>query len=207
MNNNYKELANSAAKWGLIVGVLMSASRIYESSVMVSGDASSYVLVSFEWIFSSALFVYLLLRANKQRANATPSEVGYGVRQVVNYTLVISIFASVIVAISSHIYISNVVGGYGLYAERSIESISRVLDEAQVGAEGEQIVEQSLLAAEDIKSNPPTIFTTIFSMVANYIIGAFLTSLIIVWFVRRRPVMPSEERPTDMDNNKDDEDE
>ncbi|MFI3304417.1 MAG: DUF4199 domain-containing protein [Rikenellaceae bacterium] len=182
---NYKEFVNSAAKWGLIIGVLMSISRVVESKIMVSGGLSEFVFLTFEWVGAMVVFVLLMYRANKQRS-VTKSD-GYSFRDTLNYTVLISIFASFIVAVSSHIYIVNYVGGYDVFAESSMNSIMSILAQTDTDMQGSAaLLEQSANAAKEMAQAPPTIFSYVLSSAANYIVAGFVTTLMIFAFVRRR---------------------
>ncbi len=186
-NNNYRELVNSATKWGLILGVLMSASRIVETNILISGSVSEFMFLTIEWFAAIVVYLLILYRANVQRAATRDAEVGYSFRDTLNYSILISIFASFIVAVSSHIYIVNFVGGYAEFADATTTSLNAVIAEAGVDVESNAaLLEQSAKATEDIVSNPPTIFSAVFSGVANYIVAGFFSTLIVFWFVRRR---------------------
>lgn len=183
----YKELVNSAAKWGLILGVVMGASRIFETETLVSGGLSEYLLLTLEWF--AAMFAYLLIifLANRQRAAKSSPEVGYTFRETMNYSVLVSLFAAFIVAVSSHIYITNSIGGYANFAEATTASLNAIIDEAGVEmASNTELLRQSEKAIEDVAKNPPTIFTALVSSVANYVMAGLLSSMVIYWFVRRK---------------------
>ncbi|MFI3306413.1 MAG: DUF4199 domain-containing protein [Rikenellaceae bacterium] len=185
--DGYKEMVNSAAKWGLILGVLMSASRIFETRVLVSGDVSEFMFLTLEWVAASVIYVLILHRANKQRAASRPAEQGYAFRDILNYTILISIFASFIVAVSSHIYIVNSIGGYVNFAEATTESLNAVIAEAGVDVESNAaLLEQSAKSTESIIDNPPTILTAVLSAMSSYILAGLLTTVALYWFVRRK---------------------
>lgn len=182
-----KTLLNSAAKWALVLGALMSASRIYETSVMVSGDLMKFAFLTVEWFVAAALYIFIIYKANKVEARKAPAEVGYTLRQSFNYSVLISALAGIIVAISSHIYVVNELGGYASYAVQSAESLLSVIREVDASPELVEFYEESAKTIRESGENPPSIFGSVISMVANYIIVGFITALITGFFTRRRP--------------------
>lgn len=182
-----KAMLNSAAKWALLLGVLMSVSRIYETSVMVSGELMKFAFLTVEWFVASAIYIYIIYKANKIESLKAPAEVGYTLRQSFNYSVLISALAGLIVAIASHIYVVSELGGYASYAEQSAESLLSVIREAEASPEIVAFYEQSAQTIRESGETPPSIFGTILSMVANYVIVGFVMALITGFFTRRRP--------------------
>ncbi|MFI3289980.1 MAG: DUF4199 domain-containing protein [Rikenellaceae bacterium] len=185
MNRDY---FNGAAKWGLILGVVLSVSRVYESGVMISGDMMKFVALTFEWIAVLAVYIYVIYRANKQRATEVDPTIGYPFRVALNYSILISAFAGIIVGVVSHIYVVNVIGGYDVYALKSIDSIVAVLNEANVEDNIVEMYNAGLDSIKGIGENPPSIFSTVLSIVANYIISGFAIGLIVGFFTKRAPI-------------------
>lgn len=183
-----REYFNNAAKWGLLLGVVLSVSRIYESKVMISGDMMKFVGLTFEWFAVLILYIYVIYRANKQRATEAAPNVGYPFRVALNYSILISAFAGVIVGITSHIYVVNVIGGYDVYAIESVNSIMSVLKEANVEDDIVAMYNTGLESVKEIGENPPGIFSTVLSIVANYIISGFAIGLIAGFFTKRAPI-------------------
>ncbi len=184
-----KEYFNSAAKWGLFLGVVLSLSRVYESGVMISGDMVKFAVLTVEWIAVMLLYIYIIYRANKSRAMAVDPVVGYPFRTALNYSILISAFAGVIVGITSHIHVVNVIGGYDVYALKSVESIINVLNEANVEESVKEMYNTALESVKTIGENPPTIFSTVLSMVANYVISGFAVGLIAAFFTKKAAVV------------------
>lgn len=185
---NYKELANKAAMWGLILGVVMSLSKVVESALIITGDVTNYVYLSIEWIVVSIMYVYIIYRANKERAKAMPSQMGYNLRNVLNFTILISIFAAVIVGITTHIYIVNYIGGYDVYIQKSITSMAKIYSEVGVNENLESLLMDVESSVEAVRNDPPTILTTMMSAISSYIISGFILSLVLSIFIRRKPM-------------------
>ncbi len=203
---DYKELLNSVAKWGLLLGLTMTLSRIVEAKFIVSGSMSSYTFLTFEWIFAAAIYVVVLYRANKMRAQSLAAEVGYRFSQSLNYTILIAIFAAVIVGIGYHIYIVNFVGGYDVYLEKSLDSISKILAESDISSEAFAILDQSRESVEVVRENPPTIISTILSVVSTYIISGFIVGLGVAALTKRKAVIPFVNDDIDVNSNVDSKD-
>lgn len=184
-----REYFNSAAKWGLFLGAFLSMSRIYEANVMISGDIAGFAMLTVEWIVVTALYAYILYKANKIRSREVDPTVGYPFRSALNYSILISAFAGIIVGAASHIHVANFIGGYDVYAIKSIESITNVLKEANVEQNIQEMYNSGLESVKTIGENPPSLFSTMISMMANYIISGFVIGLIVGYFTKRAPEM------------------
>ncbi len=188
-----KEIFNSAAKWALLLGVVMSASRIYEASVMVSGDMMRFATMTLEWIAAVVIYFWIIYKANKSEARKALPEQGYSMRQSLNYSILISALAAVIIGVASHIYVVNVIGGYTNYALQSAESMITVIREAKLSGDLLEFYEKNIEAIRQAGDNPPSFLSTVISMVANYVIVGFFVGLITGLFTRRRPVVNNAE--------------
>lgn len=182
-----RDFINSAAKWGLLLGAVLSVSRVYESGVMISGDMTKFAILTLEWIAVLILYIYIIVRANRAQAASALPENGYTMRQAINYSIMISALAAIIVGIVSHIYTVNVIGGYDVYAKLSVESMRSVLQQADVSSNISALYDEGMQSIEAIGENPPNIFSTTISMVANYIISGLFVGLIAGFFTRRAP--------------------
>ncbi len=190
MNTGY---FNSVAKWGLILGILLSVSRIYEAEVMISGDITKFAVLTVEWIAVAALYIYILFKVNKIRSKEADPHLGYPFRTALNYSMLISAFAGIIVGAASHIHVVNVIGGYDAYAMQSITSISNVLKEANVEQNIQELYDAGLQSVKTMGENPPSLFSTMISMMANYIISGFVIGLIVGYFTKKAPIAPEQQ--------------
>ncbi len=201
-----KELLNDVAKWGLILGLVMSLSRILEYNMLLSGDVVKFSLLVLEWPLAAGIYFYIILRANKRRIAILPKWVAYPVGVAINYSMMISIFAAVLVGISSHLFVMSELGGYDVLTERMLVSMESVMSEVDMPEESMETYNQLLGNAESAMSDPeslqsPTIFSSIFTMASNYIISGFVIGLIVGLFVKRRAEV------ADVINEDDDKDE
>ncbi len=185
-----RDMFNGAAKWALLLGVMMSCSRVYETKVLISGELSQFAWLTIEWVASVAAYIYIIYVATKRRGDVLMSdspEMGYPMRLIINYSIIISAMAAVIVGIVSHIYVDNVIGGYGEYAALSADSLMNVISQVDVSQDMTEFYEKSTDTIRESAENTPSIFTTTISMVANYVISGFVIGCIVGLFTRRKP--------------------
>ncbi len=187
------DIVNSVAKWGLILGVVMSASRIVEANLIISADVANYTMLTFEWIFAAAIYIVMLYRINRARSEGADPAVGYRFAQSLNYTIMISIFAAIIVGISYHTYIVNYVGGYDRYLELSLNSIESVLAGSELSADAMALLDQGRESVALVRSDPPSIISTIFSTIATYILSGFIVGLGVAMLTKRNAEIKSDE--------------
>ncbi len=188
-----KRVLNEAAKWGAILGVIMGISRIYELNLIMGDSIDQYVTLSLEWIASIFVYFMIVIIANKGKNR--------GFSQVVNFSIVMSIFAAIIVGATSHIYIVEFLGGYSKYLANSIAAMQSVLGEVQTlalanGADADSVGESMNLFTQfvgdsdklikDAAMNRPTIFSSVFSMATNYILSGAIFGCIASIFVAKR---------------------
>ncbi|MFR9620321.1 MAG: DUF4199 family protein [Rikenellaceae bacterium] len=184
-------MLNDIAKWGLILGVVMSLSRIVEFNMILSGDVTKFSLLALEWPLSIAVYVYIIYRANKRRAASMPKWVGYPMGVAINYAVTISIFASLIVGICSHIYVVGEVGGYDVYTARMLESLEGVVAQTELSDSTQALYDEAFSNTEGLLANAkdepaPSMFSTLISIMSNYIISGFIIGFIVSFFVRRK---------------------
>lgn len=181
------DLMNRVAMWGLILGVVMSCSRIFEIKMLITGGLKNYTMMTAEWFVAIFVYAYILFRANQQRSREIPADQEFRFGQSLNYSIVIAVFAGVIVGITSHIYLTNVVGGYDVYAEKSFQAIVNIIEEADVEySDVEGLVEQNMSSVKAIGENPPSMLSWIMSSVASYILSSFVIGLGIASFTKRK---------------------
>lgn len=183
MNN--KDFWNDVAKWGALIGVIMGSSRVLEYGMMLSADITTYALLTLEYVVVAVLYGVLLYRATLTRVVTTYDKLGFSFGRALNYAMLISIFASVIVAAMSYVYINSFVGSYAIYLDRLIESITSVMNEAQMDR---SMVEMYLNALDDVQSAEqvePTIFTTFMSSISTYIMAGVGVGAIVSLLVKR----------------------
>lgn len=184
MNNS--NFWNDAAKWGLRIGVIMGASRIVEYGLMLSGEAQNFALLTIEWVVVAVVFGVLLYQAVRVRAIQIYDTIGFSFGHSLNYALIISMFASVVVAAMTYIYINSVVGGYEIYLDSFMASVIKVLDEAQADGTMMDFYKNAFaqLQSEDVVE--PSIFNTLLSTLSTYILAGTAVGVIVSMIVKRK---------------------
>ncbi|MFI3282721.1 MAG: DUF4199 domain-containing protein [Rikenellaceae bacterium] len=176
---------NDAAKWGLLIGIIMGASRILEYGMMLTGSVSNYALLTFEYVIVAVVYGVLLYQAVRCRAVEIYEKEGFLFGRSVNYALIVSIFASVVVAAISYVYINSVVGGYDIYLERLVASVTKVMDEVEVDASIKSMYAESFNTLQSTQREVPSIFDTLISAMSMYIIAGTAVGVVVSLFVKR----------------------
>ncbi|MFR9641439.1 MAG: DUF4199 domain-containing protein [Rikenellaceae bacterium] len=178
-----KEKWNNAAKWGLIVGICMSCSKIIEHLLLLSGEVNKFALLSVEVLVSAALFCSLIYQALKRGVPMLSLEGKYMYGQGVNYAILISVFAATIVTLSSYIYIDAVVGGYEAYVIASVNSMKSVMSDSSVSRDFLSTYDSRFDELITSAKNKPSIFALLFSHISTYVFTGGLAGLILSWRV------------------------
>ncbi len=181
-----KGMWNSAAKWGFILGVVMSCSRIFEQSVMLSGEVSKFALLAIEWIFAAILMGAIITKAIKERAAALGSGVVMRLNQGVNFAILVSIFASIISAGAYYVYVTSQVGGFEVYAHQLVESLTKVISEVEISSDMRSIYLDYFRQIEGSEFSQITMFNIVINTMSNYIIVGAVYGLVISFFVVRK---------------------
>jgi len=105
-----KTFWNEAAKWGVIVGLLLSVSFVVENLITVSGKMWLYYLMMLEWIGVVVLHFWLLLRFAQNRSRLYGAAVGFTFGQGYGAVMTVSAFAGVIVGVVQEVYLHLIVG-------------------------------------------------------------------------------------------------
>ena len=181
-----KTFWNEAAKWGALVGGLLSLSFLLENQMMTSGRLGLYSLMLLEWIVVVVLHFWLLLRFVRKRAALYGADEGFTFGQGYGSVMAVSCFAGVIVGVVQAVYLHLIIG-YSNYIERTIASMTELLSNSgsQMPASLEGIVAQSF---EQLRTAPvPSVLESVWSgMFSALLFGAFF-GLIIAAIASRAP--------------------
>ncbi|MFI3301547.1 MAG: DUF4199 family protein [Rikenellaceae bacterium] len=182
MNNFW----NNAAKWGLLIGIIMGSSRILEYGLMLSGEVRNFALLTIEWVVVAVLYVILLYQVAKNRAVQIYDTVGFSFGQSLNYAMIVSMFASVIVAAMTYVYINSVVGGYSIFIRAFTESAIKVLSETGVEGGIMDMYTDTLTRIDSEGVVEPTIFTTLLSTLSTYILAGIAAGAAVSLVVKSK---------------------
>ncbi|MFI3293763.1 MAG: DUF4199 domain-containing protein [Rikenellaceae bacterium] len=180
-----KNFWNDVAKWGVLIGIIMGSSRILEYGMMLSGDMTTYALLTFEYVIVGLVYGVLLYYVTRSRAVEVYESMGFSFGRTLNYAMLISIFAAVVVAAMSYVYINSVMGGFNAYMDQLVVSITAVMDDAQMD---NSTVEMYLKALEDLQSaerTEPSIFSTLMSSISSYVIAGAGVGTIVALVIKR----------------------
>lgn len=153
---------------------------------MLSGDMKLFALLSLEWIVVAVLFSTLLYRVVRCRAEEIYNEVGFSFSHSLNYAMIISIFASVIVAAMSYVYINSFAGGYENYISEMVASAVKVMDEAQVENSIMTMYRESFDALQSGDVKVPTILDTLMSTMSTYILSGAIVGAVVSFITKRK---------------------
>ncbi len=179
-----KSFWNEVAKYGLLLGIVMGASKIFEQSLVLSGNTSYLGWVMLEWLLFAVLFFAILYKATKKRAATVDPALGFTYIQGVNYMILISVFAAVPVACLYYVYVNSIVG-YDNYVDGLIAVVVNLVETQPLDAASADLIEMSI---DQMRSQPqPSIFATLFSTIFQYAFAGMFVGLILSGFISRKP--------------------
>lgn len=181
---------NDAAKYGALLGIAMSGSKVLEQSLLLKGEASYVGIYTIEWILSILVFGAILHFASKKRSMQYPEEVGYPFGVALSFIIAVSALAAIPVACVYYIYINSFIG-YDVYVDMMINSITQMMSQVEIDAQTADLIDATLdTTFEQLKNTPqPSIFSSLFGTIANYIFGGALLGLLVANFTKRKPVI------------------
>ncbi len=197
-----KTFWNEAAKWGVIVGLLLSVSFVVENLITVSGKMWLYYLMMLEWIGVVVLHFWLLLRFAQNRSRLYGATVGFTFGQVYGAVMTVSAFAGVIVGVVQAVYLHLIVG-YSNHIERIIAAVTELVSKSgsQMPASMEGLLSQSF---QQLRTAPvPSVLQTVWGGLFSALFFGAVFGLIIAAITTRapRPFDETNEESDDMNDN------
>ncbi|MFG6341906.1 MAG: DUF4199 domain-containing protein [Alistipes sp.] len=193
----HKTFWNEAAKWGVIVGLLLSVSFVVENLITVSGKMWLYYLMMLEWIGVVVLHFWLLLRFAQNRSRLYGAAVGFTFGQGYGAVMTVSAFAGVIVGVVQAVYLHLIVG-YSNHIERIIAAVTELVFKSgsQMPASMEGLLSQSF---QQLQAAPvPSVLQTVWGGLFSALFFGAVFGLIIAAITTRAP------RPFDETNEESD---
>lgn len=181
-----KTFWNEAARWGVIVGVLLSASFVAENSMTTSGRLGFYYLMMLEWVAVVVLHFWLLLRFVRNRSASYGADEGFTFGQGYGCVMAVSAFAGVIVGVVQAVYLHLIVG-YSNYVERTIEAMTNLISKSgsQMPASVEGMLAQSF---EQLRTAPvPSVLQSVWGGLFSTLLFGAVFGLIIAAVTTRAP--------------------
>lgn len=197
-----KTFWNEAAKWGVIVGLLLSVSFVVENLITVSGKMWLYYLMMLEWIGVVVLHFWLLLRFAQNRSRLYGAAVGFTFGQGYGAVMTVSAFAGVIVGVVQAVYLHLIVG-YSNHIERIIAAVTELVSKSgsQMPASMEGLLSQSF---QQLQAAPvPSVLQTVWGGLFSALFFGAVFGLIIAAITTRapRPFDETNEESDDMNDN------
>lgn len=197
-----KTFWNEAAKWGVIVGLLLSVSFVVENLITVSGKMWLYYLMMLEWIGVVVLHFWLLLRFAQNRSRLYGAAVGFTFGQGYGAVMTVSAFAGVIVGVVQAVYLHFIVG-YSNHIERIIAAVTELVSKSgsQMPASMEGLLSQSF---QQLRTAPvPSVLQTVWGGLFSALFFGAVFGLIIAAITTRapRPFDETNEESDDMNDN------
>ncbi len=182
---------NEAAKYGALIGITMSASKVLENSMIIYGGLDYTLFILLEWLLMAALYCAILYKATQKRAAIAAPERGYSYFQGVNYMMLISAFAAVIVSCVYYVYINSFVG-YHNYMIALSDVLQSAASLQPIDAATAQTIDMLI---EQMHSQPQaSIFSLLFSTIVQYAFAGVVVGMLLSGFISRRPQMSDNEQ-------------
>lgn len=181
-----KTFWNEAARWGVIVGVLLSASFVAENLMTTSGRLGIYYLMILEWVAVVVLHFWLLLRFVRNQSTSYGADEGFTFGQGYGCVMAVSAFAGVIVGVVQAVYLHLIVG-YSNYVERTIEAMTNLISKSgsQMPASVEGMLAQSF---EQLRTAPaPSVLQSVWGGLFSTLLFGAVFGLIIAAVTTRAP--------------------
>ncbi|MDE6445915.1 MAG: DUF4199 domain-containing protein [Alistipes sp.] len=176
-----KTFWSDAARGGAYVGLLLAASSVVETGLVLSGKLGLYVLLLVEWLAVVALHFYLLYRFARRRSALYGAADGFTFGQGYGYVISMSLPAGLILGVANYIFL-HLVLGYGNYVEKISDIVVRF---SSMGG-GMNAPVKTLV--EQLRNTPePSLFSTILGGVWSSVLFAAFFGLIVAGLLARSP--------------------
>jgi hypothetical protein len=104
-----REFWSDVLRSGAIIGGVMSLSYIFERYVLAFSDMvllKASAIYCIEWLVACVVFIWLLARFTRRRANALPAQMGATYSYLLSYILFVSMLSGVLVGVAETLYVS-----------------------------------------------------------------------------------------------------
>lgn len=174
---------------GAILGGVMAASAIVEMMMLYYGGNTAWLTaMTVEVLVVVALYIWLTLRFTKGYAKLVLAErekmpyFSYG--SGLSYVISISMLAGVIAALGSYMFRHYIIG-FENYMTANVKLIQDVLSQTEVPASMVGTYEQLFKAMQS--QDEPSLISTLFSSVTNYLLAGTFVGLIVAAITKREP--------------------
>lgn len=174
---------------GAILGFVMALSFIFERYLLAFSDMAlikASVIYSIEWIVACVIFIWLLVRFARRRANAMKPEEGFPYSLALSYILLISMLAGILVGVADTLFISTM--GYGEYIMGIVERIEQLKQMyISMGVSASEMGIFDEYASQLRFVEQPSMWLNVVSKLQIYMIMGGLPGFIIAGIVSRNP--------------------
>lgn len=183
-----REFWSDVLRSGAIIGGVMSLSYIFERYVLAFSDMvllKASAIYCIEWLVACVVFIWLLARFTRRRANALPVQMGATYSYLLSYILFVSMLSGVLVGVAETLYVS--VMGYESYIAGligRIDQLQQMYIDMGISASDMTIFEQYTMQLRYMEQ--PSIFVTVFSQLQMYAIMGCIPGFIIASVNSRR---------------------
>lgn len=173
---------------GAILGGVMSLSYIFERYLLAFSDMAllkASTIYSLEWLVACVVFVWMLARFTRRRAEALPSEITVTYSYLLSYILLTSMLSGVLVGVADTLYISAM--GYDLYISGlvgRIEQLQQLYLDMGISASEMTIFEQYANQLRYVEQ--PSMMLTVLGKLQTYAIMGCIPGFIIASVNSRR---------------------
>ena len=173
---------------GAILGGVMSLSFIFERYVLAFSDMEllkASAIYFTEWLVACVVFIWLLARFTRRRANVLPVEMGSTYSYLLSYILLTSMLSGVLVGVADTLYISLM--GYDVYVSGLIGRIDQLKQMyADMGISSSDMAIFDQFAQQLRYVEQPSMLMTVFGKLQTYAIMGCIPGFIIASVNSRR---------------------
>ena len=183
-----REFWSDVLRSGAILGGVMSLSYIFERYVLAFSDMAllkASAIYCIEWLVACVVFIWLLARLTRRRANALPEQMGATYSYLLSYILFASMLSGVLVGVAETLYISFM--GYESYIAgliTRIEQLQQMYIDMGISASDMAIFEQYTTQLRYMEQ--PSMVVTVFSQLQVYALMGCIPGFIIASVNSRR---------------------
>lgn len=183
-----REFWSDVLRSGAILGGVMSLSYIFERYVLAFSDMAllkASAIYCIEWLVACVVFIWLLARLTRRRANALPEQMGATYSYLLSYILFASMLSGVLVGVAETLYISFM--GYESYIAgliTRIEQLQQMYTDMGISASDMAIFEQYTTQLRYMEQ--PSMVVTVFSQLQVYALMGCIPGFIIASVNSRR---------------------
>ena len=183
-----REFWSDVLRSGAILGGVMSLSYIFERYLLAFSDMDllkASAVYCLEWIVACVVFVLILARFTRRRAEAVPMEMPVTYSYLLSYILLTAMLSGVLVGVADTLYVSSM--GYDVYVAGlvgRIEQLQQMYINMGVSASDMAIFEQYADQLRYVEQ--PSMLLTVFGKLQTYAIMGAIPGFIIASVNSRR---------------------